>query len=313
MSRCLVLAEVIDGALAAVTAEAVGAAVALGDEVVLAVAAADPDALVAAASFTGVTEIVTVAVGGSDRDHDLAKQIAAAVIADVAPDVVVAPFTIRSTSFGPALAHSLDLALVADAVALQRDEDGALTAIRSIYAGRVHAEVTFPTERPVLALVRPSVWVPADVGSPVASRSLAVDVEPSKVRALDLVRPSGDVDLTRADVIFSIGRGVGSQENIAAFADVAERLGVALAASRPVVDAGWLPAVHQVGQTGVTVKPRLYVAFGISGALHHLAGMQNSKTILAVNTDGDAPIFGYADLGAVADVHEVVEQLQSLI
>jgi electron transfer flavoprotein alpha subunit len=313
MSRCLVLAEVIDGALAAVTAEAVTAAVALGGEVVLAVAAPDPDALVADASLVGVTEIVTVTLSASDRDHEAALQVADAVIADVSPDVVIAPFTIRSTSFAPALAHSLDLALVADAIALQRDDAGALTATRSIYAGRVHAEIIFPTDRPALVLIRPGVWAAAELGSPVASRSLAVELAPSRVRSLELVRPTGDVDLTRADVIFSIGRGVGSQENIAAFADVAARLGVALAASRPVVDAGWLPAVHQVGQTGVTVKPRLYVAFGISGALHHLAGMQNSQTILVVNTDRDAPIFGYADLGAVADVHEVVEQLQSLI
>jgi electron transfer flavoprotein alpha subunit len=97
------------------------------------------------------------------------------------------------------------------------------------------------------------------------------------------------------------------------FAEVAAMLGAGLAASRPLIDAGWLPAAHQVGQTGVTVRPRVYLALGISGALHHLAGIQGAQTIIAVNTNKDAPIFGVADIGAVADIHEVAEQLKILI
>jgi electron transfer flavoprotein alpha subunit len=313
MARTLVLAEVVDGALAPVTAEAVTAAVELGGDVVLAVTAPKPATLVAQAAYAGVTEIVTVSAAGSDRDHDQAVQVGAALIEDVEPDVVVAAFTIRASSYAGALAHSADLGLVTDVVALRRGDSGGHVATRSVYDGRVLAEVALASDRPAFVLVRPSVWGPAEgVGTP-AVRELAVTVVPSAVRSVELVRPSGEVDLTRANVIFSVGRGVGSEENLAVFADIAAKLGVALGASRPIVDAGWLPAVHQVGQTGVTVKPRVYVAFGISGALHHLAGMQNAQTIVVVNTDRNAPMFGFADVGAVEDIHDVADALNALV
>ncbi len=121
------------------------------------------------------------------------------------------------------------------------------------------------------------------------------------------------VDLTLADVIFNLGCGVGEQGNIEPFAAVAKRMDVALGASRPLVDAGWLPASHQVGQTGVIVKPRLYVAFGISGAIQHLVGMQASNTVVAINSDPDAAIFDFSDIGAVADINEVAKQMKVLL
>lgn len=313
MTRSLVLAEVVDGVLAPVTAQAVSAAASLGGDVVLGLVAQDPGSLVPAASLAGVTEIVTVAVPGSDRDHEQALAAAVALVTDVQPDQVVAGFTIRSSSYAAALGHVLDLGVITDAIAVRRDDSQNLIATRSVYEGRVHAEVVVDGSRPGIVLVRPSTWEPAEPGGAPTVRDLALEIAPSRVRSIELVRPSADVDLSRADVIFSIGRGVGAQENVAAFADVASRLGVALGASRPIVDAGWLPAAHQVGQTGSTVKPRLYVAFGISGALHHLAGMQNSKTILVVNSDRNAPLFDHADIGAVEDIHDVVAQLTQLL
>ena len=313
MTRSLVLSEIVDGAVSPVTAEAVAAAVALGGEVVVAVVAAGASGYASQVSFAGVSEIVTVEAPGSDRDHEQTAQVVTALVVDVAPDVVVASFTIRSTSWASAVAHKLDLALAADIVALAVTADGAITATRSIYDSRVHSELAFPAGRPVLALVRGSVWEAAPSAEVVPVRAQEVVLTPSRVRSVELIRPTGDVDLTRSDVIISVGRGVGSEENIAVFADIAAKLGVALGASRPIVDAGWLPPGRQVGQTGVTVKPRVYIALGISGALHHLAGMQASQTIVAVNTDRDAPIFGFADIGAVADILEVAEQLQSQI
>lgn len=313
MTRSLVLAEVVDGVLAPVTAQAVTAAASLGGDVVLAVITQEPQDLLEAASLVGVTEIVTVAAPGSDRDHEQALAAAAALVADIEPDQVLAGFTIRSSSYAAALGHLLDLGVVTDVIALRRDDSGSLVATRSIYDGRVHAEVELDASRPGLVLVRPSTWEAAEPGGSPSVRSLAVDIREPRVRSVELVRPSGDVDLTRADVIFSVGRGVGGPENVAVFADVAAKFGAALGASRPIVDAGWLPASHQVGQTGTTVKPRLYVAFGISGALHHLAGMQNSQTIVVVNSDKNAPLFGHADVGAVEDIHDVVEQLNLLV
>ncbi|MEI6506652.1 MAG: electron transfer flavoprotein subunit alpha/FixB family protein [Planctomycetota bacterium] len=312
MTRSLVLAEVVDGVLAPVTAQAVTAAVSLGGEVILALVAQDPQALVPDASLTGVTEIVTVTVPGSDRDHEQSLAAAAALVADVQPDQVIAGFTIRSSAFAAALGHVLDLGVITDAIAIYRDDSQNLVATRSIYAGRVLAHVVIDGSRPGIVLVRPSVWEPAERGGSPAVRTLTVEIPSSRVRSIELVRPSGDVDLSNADVIFSIGRGAGSQESVANFAQMAAALGVAVGASRPIVDAGWLPAAHQVGQTGSTVKPRLYVAFGISGALHHLAGMQNSHTIVVVNSDRNAPLFNNANIGAVEDIHDVIEQLALL-
>lgn len=312
MSRCLVLSEVVDGVVSSVTAEAVSAAVSLGDEVVVAVVGPESESLAGQLAFTGVSEIVTVTAPGSDRDHEQMVHAVAGLVADVAPDVVLSAFTIRASAWAPALAERLDLAFAPDVVSLTAADHG-VTAVRLIYGGRVRAEYSFPTDRPVLALVRGSVWAPAAPGGSPTTRALDVAVPPSRVRAGELRRPSGDVDLTSSDVIIALGRGVGSVENVAVFADIARRLGAGLGASRPLVDAGWLPAVHQVGQTGVTVKPRVYVAFGISGALQHVAGMQNSKTIVAVNSNADAPIFDFADIGAVADIHEVAEQLQAIL
>lgn len=312
MTRSLVVAEIIDGALSPLTAEAVSAAAGLGDEVVVAVAGPDAAALAGQVALAGVTEIVTVTVPATDRDHDQMMQVVEALVAEVAPQVVLAPFTIRSTAWAAAVAERADLAYAPDVVALGGSGEG-LTAERSIYDGRVRAQYSFPSDRPVLALVRAGAWTPAEPGGAPATRALDVAPTPSRVRLGEVRRPAGGVDLTSSDVILAVGRGVGAEENIAAFAEIAERMGAALAASRPVVDAGWLPAVHQVGQTGVTVKPKVYIALGISGALHHLAGMQTSKTIVAVNTNADAPIFGYADVGAVADIHEVAEQLKALL
>lgn len=312
MTRSLVVAEIVDGSVSPLTAEAVSAAAALADEVVVAIAGPDAVSLADQVALAGVTEIVTVTVPGTDRDHEQMMQVVEALVAEIAPRVVLAAFTIRSTSWAAAVAARLDLAYAPDVVALSASDDG-LTAERSIYDGRVRAEYAFPTDRPVLALIRASAWSPAAPGGAPATRALDLAATPSRVRVGEVRRPSGDVDLTGSDVILAVGRGVGSGENIAAFADIARRMGAGLAASRPVVDAGWLPAVHQVGQTGITVKPKVYLAFGISGALHHLAGMQHSKTIVAVNTNEEAPIFGYADVGAVADIHEVAEQLKALL
>jgi electron transfer flavoprotein alpha subunit len=120
----------------------------------------------------------------------------------------------------------------------------------------------------------------------------------------------GDVDITKAEFLLSIGRGIEDEDNIARFERLAEQLGATLCGSRPLVDAGWMPSARQVGQSGKTVTPRVYLALGISGAAQHLAGMRTADTIIAVNTDPEAPIFGVAHYGAVADLFEVAEELE---
>ena len=127
-----------------------------------------------------------------------------------------------------------------------------------------------------------------------------------------LTAASGDVDIAAADFLLSVGRGVGEKENLGQFEGLAEKMGATLSVSRPLVDQGWMPNSRQVGQSGKTVKPKVYLAFGISGAVQHLAGMKTSGTIIAVNTDPEAAIFNVAHYGAVADLFEIAEELEKL-
>jgi electron transfer flavoprotein alpha subunit len=124
---------------------------------------------------------------------------------------------------------------------------------------------------------------------------------------------AGDVDITKADFLLSIGRGVEEQDNIERFEELADKLGATLSVSRPLVDAGWMPGARQVGQSGKTVKPRVYLALGISGAVQHLAGMRTAETIIAVNTDPEAPIFSVAHYGAVVDMFELADELEQAL
>jgi electron transfer flavoprotein alpha subunit len=161
-------------------------------------------------------------------------------------------------------------------------------------------------------MLRPTTWPPAEGAGSATVSELAVSTA-SRSRHLEYVEAAaGDVDITKADFLLSIGRGIGDKENIPLFEGLAGKMGATLGVSRPLVDAGWMPASRQVGQSGKTVKPKVYVAFGISGAVQHLAGMKTSGTIIAVNTDPEAAIFNVAHYGAVCDVFEVAEELEKL-
>lgn len=316
MSKVLVVAETVDGQLHDVTRELVTAASVIGDSITLGIPAGNADALAAEAAIEGVDEVATVQLADGAFNHELQHRAVRALIQQTEPQFILMGYTIRSASFAAALAEELNLGFASDVVHLDRSgETGGVTATRPVYGGRVVAELEFPSAAPVLLLARPNVWAAANsAAAPAPVREVALDLSgDTRVRHVDYLPPEGGVDLNRAAVIFSVGRGVGGKENIEAFAEAAEKCGAVLGASRPLVDAGWLPAAHQVGQTGVSVKPELYVAFGISGALQHLSGIQGSKKVVAVNTDQNAPIFNVADVGAIADVNEVVEQLKLLL
>jgi electron transfer flavoprotein alpha subunit len=177
----------------------------------------------------------------------------------------------------------------------------------------VHAELEFPGKETVLLLLRAATWAPAEGSGSAAVTAFESPPAPSRARHREFVEaPAADVDITTADFLLSIGRGIGDQENIGLFEELAGKMGATLSVSRPLVDAGWMPASRQVGQSGKTVKPKLYLAFGISGAVQHLAGMKASQTIIAVNTDPEAAIFNVAHYGATCDVLEVAEELEKL-
>jgi electron transfer flavoprotein alpha subunit len=249
-------------------------------------------------------------VGADPVNGEAHRAVVAALVRERRPAVVLAGFTVGAMSWAPAVAASAGLGFASDIVAA-RVEDGAVIATREFYGAKVQGELTFDGADTVVLLVRATAWAPAGPGAAprVTQGTPALGAEGRERHVEYRQPPAGDVDISDADVILAIGRGVGEQDNVAQFADLAERLGATLAASRPLIDAGWLPAARQVGQSGKTVKPKVYVALGISGAVQHLAGMKGATTIVAVNTDPEAAIFQNAHYGAVVDMFDVMDEL----
>jgi electron transfer flavoprotein alpha subunit len=197
-------------------------------------------------------------------------------------------------------------------------EDGRLTAIRPIYAGKVYAKVTFSDNRPQMATARPNVMTMNEPdksrSAQIGDASFTLDDSMIKTKVVDVMKDkSGRVDLTEAVKIVSGGRGMKGPEGYGILEELADLIGASVGASRSAVDAGWRPHSDQVGQTGKVVSPNLYIACGISGAIQHLAGMSTSKLIVAINKDPDAPIFQKADYGVVDDLFNVVPAMNAEI
>lgn len=263
MSGTLVVAEHLRGQLRDVTRELVTAAQELPRPVMVAVVAAQPAPLADAADLAGVDEVVTVTAGGDEFENDVAQDALEAVIAARQPDVIVAGFTVNSMDFAPAVAAKLGLGFASDVFGFSLS-DGVVVARRSFYGAKVHAEVELPAGSPAMLLLRPTVWAPAEGAGSAARGEVAVTARSPRARHVEYVEaPVGDVDITASDFLLSIGRGIGERENIERFLRLAEKMGATLSVSRPIVDSGWMPSARQVGQSGKTVKPKVYLAFGI--------------------------------------------------
>ncbi|MBI3647251.1 MAG: electron transfer flavoprotein subunit alpha/FixB family protein [Actinobacteria bacterium] len=312
MNGTLVVAEHLRGELRDVTFELVAAAAEIGGPVSVAVIARDPSLFTDALSVEGVDEIVTVQAEAEEFENDVYQQVIEALIEDRGPGFVLLGFTVNGMGYGPAVAAKLGLGFASDVFRLSREEDG-LLARRAFYGAKVHAEVDFPGKERVLLMLRPGAWAPAEGRGDPTITDLSVQVTAPRARHLKLVDPpAGDVDITAADFLLSIGRGIGTREEIPRFEALAGKMGATLSVSRPLVDAGWMTNARQVGQSGKTVRPKVYLALGISGAVQHLAGIKGDGTIIAVNTDPEAAIFGVARYGAVVDLFEVAEALAEL-
>jgi electron transfer flavoprotein alpha subunit len=311
----LVVAEHLRGQVRPITLELVSAAKELGEETSVAVIAKDPAAVADQVDIEGVKEIISVKVEQEEFENDVYCQAVEQLISDRSPDVVLVGFTVNGMGYAPALAAKLGIGFASDVFALRRDGDD-LVAERSFYGSKVNAEVDFPGHDRVLLMIRPTAWPPAEGagGAVEAELEASASISGSRARHVDFqeVAASGDVDITAADFLLSVGRGVGEKENVGQFEGLAEKMGATLSVSRPLVDQGWMPNSRQVGQSGKTVKPKVYLALGISGAVQHLAGMKTSGTIIAVNTDPEAAIFNVAHYGAVADLFEIAEELDKL-
>ncbi|MDQ3895047.1 MAG: electron transfer flavoprotein subunit alpha/FixB family protein [Actinomycetota bacterium] len=308
----LVVAEHLRGELREYTRELVSAGRELEGPLAVAVVARDPSRFRDAVDLEGVSEIVDVTVEADEFENDVYQQAVEALIADRRPRVTLIGFTVNGMGYGPAVAARLGLGFATDVFSL-RDDGEALVVQRSFYGGKVAAELDFPAKEQVLLLLRPTVWPPAERDGGATVSEFRVAGGRSRARHKEFVEvETGDVDITTADFLLSIGRGIGERDNIGMFEELAEKMGATLSVSRPLVDAGWMPNERQVGQSGKTVKPKVYLALGISGAVQHLAGMKSSGTIVAVNTDPEAAIFNVAHYGAVADLFDVAEELEKL-
>ena len=245
---------------------------------------------------------------GSYATESYARALAQAT-SEAKPSVVLVPFTAMGKDLAPRVAAKIGAGLVSDCVALEV-KDGRLIARRPMYAGKAYATVEW-TGEPQMATLRPNVFPlgPKDASRPVDLVRGAADASArAKVTGVSATS-QGKVQLSEAQIIVSGGRGLKGPENFHLVESLAEALGAAVGASRAIVDAGWVDHQLQVGQTGRTVSPSLYVACGISGAIQHLAGMSSSKYIVAINKDKDAPIFKVADYGIVGDLFEVLPRL----
>jgi len=245
---------------------------------------------------------------GSYATESYARALAQAT-SEAKPSVVLVPFTAMGKDLAPRVAAKIGAGLVSDCVALEV-KDGRLIARRPMYAGKAYATVEW-TGQPQMATLRPNVFPlgPKDASRPVDLVRGAADASArAKVTGVSATS-QGKVQLSEAQIIVSGGRGLKGPENFHLVESLAEALGAAVGASRAIVDAGWVDHQLQVGQTGRTVSPSLYVACGISGAIQHLAGMSSSKYIVAINKDKDAPIFKVADYGIVGDLFEVLPRL----
>ena len=234
------------------------------------------------------------------------------VIESAKPDLVLLPHTYQVRDFAPKLAASMNKGMIGDCVGY-RHESGKLVFIRQMFQGRTAADVVFTGEPPWVASFQAGAFR-ADLAAkhasgkaPVKPVSVELKAEQIRTKPLEVFREAKQaVDLTQAPVLVSVGRGIKAPENIPMAEKLAKLMGGEISASRPICDEGWLPMDRQIGSSGQTVVPKLYLALGISGAIQHVVGMKGSRTIAAINKDPNAPIFEVADYGIVGDLFEVV-------
>ena len=284
-----------------------------GGALVAVVIGNDVDAAVTAANEHGADKIIVVE--GPEYAHYTTDAYAIALVSLVekyGPTSMLIGATNNGRDLGPRVSCRLHTGLTADCTALDIDEEtGNVAWTRPAFGGNLMATILCPDHRPQIGTVRPGVFKksePCAAHAEIIREDIKVSAEQIRTQVLEVIKDLDDekVDLEGAEIIVSGGRGVGGPEGFAPIRELAKVLGATVGASRAAVDSGWIPHSHQVGQTGKTVGPKLYIACGISGAIQHLAGMSGSDCIVAINKDPDAPIFDVADYGVVGDLFEVL-------
>jgi electron transfer flavoprotein alpha subunit len=313
MAEILVLVDHLDGNVKKVTLELLTKARQLGEPSAVFVGNGLDEAAGRLAEYGAAK--VYVAAGDEYDSYVVAPtaEVLAKLVADVSPAAVLVASTAEGKEVAGRLAVKTDSGILTDAVDVT-PADGGLVAEQSVFGGSTIVRSTVTTGTPIITM-RPNATAPEAASPAGAAERVEVSVELSDAartaKVVDRVvqAKGGRPELTEAAIVISGGRGLGGAENFALIERFADSLGAAVGASRAAVDAGWYPHQSQVGQTGKTVSPQLYIACGISGAIQHRAGMQTSKTIIAINKDTEAPIFELADFGIAGDLFNVVPQL----
>ena len=315
MSEILVFVEHNDCVLNKTSIEAITAAQAIGKDLGLSVSAVvpcDKDCTLASDISQFALQKVIVAKNAKLNTYtpDAYADAWESVIRSTGPKFVIMAHTYQVRDFAPKVAARFQREVVGDAIRY-RTEGGKLVVTRRMFLGKLDADVTVGGDSPYFITFQSGSFR-GDAAERGSADVETIDVEIGEIR----MTPEGpfqeakaSVDLTKSETIVAIGRGIKSQENIAMAQGLADALGADLAASRPICDAEWLPIDRQIGSSGQTVAPKLYIALGISGAIQHIVGMKNSGTIVAINKDSEAPIFDIADYGIVGDLFEAVPVL----
>lgn len=305
----LVVAEQLDGAIADSSYEltALARGLAGGGQVVVTGAGAG----FAAAAPGFAADRVCVLEGAHVADYTPDGYIAAitALATDIGAGVVLASTSAVGLDVAAGVAAALSLPLVSY-VTTARPEGETLVAESQLYAGKLIAESEVGGGRAVFTVIPGSNAAEPGRGSAGSVDTVAAAAGPGRITFRQLIRPeAGGVDITREDVLVSVGRGIESEDNIELVKEFADAIGATISASRPIIDSGWLPKTFQVGKSGLTVKPKLYLAVGISGAPEHLQGMKDAEMIIAINSDPKAPIFDVAHFGACGDLFDIIPAL----
>ena len=308
----LVIAEQRGGTLNRATWEAIAAAQQAGGPVKVAVLGSGVDGLAGELAAAEAQEVVAVdAAGLADYTADGYVAALAALIDQEQPARVFFAHTYQTRDFAPALAARLGRSLITDVTGIKGDA-GTPVYVRPVFQGKLTADVTAEGPAPHLVTIQIGAYR-ADAmkrgAAAAAVRTADIAVDASSIRQkpeAPFKEAKQAVDLSQAERIVAVGRGIKGQEHLKLVEDLAAALGAEIAASRPICDAGWLPMDRQIGSSGQTVAPKLYIALGISGAIQHLVGMKGSRTIVAINKDAEAPIFEIADFGIAGDLFEVV-------
>lgn len=309
-----VITEHIDGKFSDVSFEMVGKAKelasALGGQAVAVVVGSGVEANVFASDST--IQIDDAAL--SQFNPEAYAKVIEALVKEKSPKVVMFGWTVTGMDVAAWLSARTGAPLAAYAKDV-RVEGGSLVVSCQAYGGKLMAEVAPEGEMAIVACLAGSFPAEAGQGSTAATKIASpVDLSALKMTFVEALKPAaGDVDITAQTKLVSVGRGIGGKENIELAEELAAKLGAVVSASRPVVDAGWLPRTRQVGKSGLKVKPKLYLMLGISGAPEHLEGMKGAELIIAINTDKKAPIFNVAHYGATADLFEVAEAMLELL